>query len=65
MSRNYPDLDSALGRAWLDAAGIEKNVQQPNVEGDPILKSEIARLAHAVKVLCEVVEQLQETRHAT
>ena len=63
MSANFPNLDTPLGRAWLAAASIQQAVQSPNIEGDPMLKEEVARLAGAVKLLCEVVEQLVLREH--
>ena len=51
------DIDTAIGRAWLAAASVEKNVMTEGMVGDPLLRSEISRLARSVKILAELMEQ--------
>jgi hypothetical protein len=56
---DFLDIDTALGRAWLAAASVEKNVMTDGMEGDALLRSEVSRLARSVKILCELLEQHQ------
>lgn len=55
--RNFPNLDTPIGRAWLTASSVQQIIANTqSIEGDPMLKEEISRLAGAVKLLTEIVE---------
>jgi len=62
---NYPDIDTALGRAWMRAASISQSLlSNTHDDIDPRLREYVQQLAHGQKVLCEYVEQLREHSHS-
>lgn len=56
MPRNFPHLDTPLGRAWLTAASIQNAVRSPGIDVDPVVKQLISDLAGATKLLAEIIE---------